>query len=64
MSMILRFYDPKKGNITLDGHDLKDMTLNSLRSSMSVVNQEVMLFDDTIIENIRYGKEDATKDKL
>lgn len=64
MSMILRFYDPKKGNITLDGHNLKDMTLNSLRSSMSVVNQEVMLFDDTIIENIRYGKEDATKEEI
>lgn len=64
MSMILRFYDPKKGNITLDGHNLKDITLNSLRSSMSVVNQEVMLFDDTIIENIRYGKEDASKEEI
>ncbi len=64
MSMILRFYDPKSGEVTLDGHNLKDITINSLRKSMSVVNQEVMLFDDTIIENIRYGKEDATEDQI
>ncbi len=64
MSMILRFYDPKSGEITLDGHNLKDLTIKSLRGSMSVVNQEVMLFDDTIIENIRYGKENATKEEI
>ncbi len=64
MSMILRFYDPKSGNVTLDSHDLKDLNLNSLRQSMSVVNQEVMLFDDTIIENIRYGKENATEEEI
>ena len=64
MSMILRFYDPKSGEISLDGHNLKDITINSLRKSMSVVNQEVMLFDDTIIENIRYGKEDATEEQI
>jgi subfamily B ATP-binding cassette protein MsbA len=64
MSMILRFYDPKLGAIKLDGHDLRDITLKSLRGSMSVVNQEVMLFDDTILENIRYGKEDATEEEI
>jgi len=64
MSMILRFYDPKSGKITLDGNDLKDLTIDSLRQSMSVVNQEVMMFDDTIIENIRYGKEDATEEEI
>ena len=64
MSMILRFYDPKSGTISLDNHDLKDITINSLRQSMSVVNQEVMLFDDTIIENIRYGKENATEEQI
>jgi subfamily B ATP-binding cassette protein MsbA len=64
MSMILRFYDPKSGKITLDGHDLKDITIDSLRQSMSVVNQEVMMFDDTIIENIRYGKENATEEEI
>lgn len=64
MSMLLRFYDPESGKITLDGHDLRDLTLESVRGAMSVVNQEVMLFDDTIIENIRYGKVDASEAQI
>lgn len=64
MSMILRFYDPNSGKITLDGYDIRDVTIESLRAAMSVVNQEVMLFDDTILENIRYGKVDATKEEI
>ena len=64
MSLILRFYDPNLGSIKLDGHNISDLTLKSLRSSMSVVNQEVMLFDDTILENIRYGKVDATEEQI
>ena len=64
MSMILRFYDPSSGAVKLDGHNISDLTLKSLRSSMSVVNQEVMLFDDTILENIRYGKVDATEEQI
>lgn len=64
MSMILRFYDPQSGVITLDNHDIKNLTIDSLRSSMSVVNQEVMLFDDNIIENIRYGKENASEEEI
>jgi len=64
MSMILRFYDPKQGQVKLDGNNIADITLKSLRNSMSVVNQEVMLFDDTILENIRYGKTDATEQEI
>lgn len=64
MSMILRFYDPKVGVISLDGHDLRDLSLKSVRNSMSVVSQEIMLFDDTILENIRYGKEDASDEEI
>lgn len=64
MSMILRFYDPKSGAITLDDHDIRDLTIDSLRQSMSVVNQEVMLFDDSVFENIRYGKQDATEEQI
>ncbi len=64
MNMILRFYDPQGGAVKLDSHDIRDLTLKSLRSSMSVVNQEVMLFDDTILENIRYGKEGATEEQI
>lgn len=64
MSMLLRFYDPQKGYIEIDGHRIDEVTIKSLRTSMSVVNQEVMLFDDTIIENIRYGKENATREEI
>jgi subfamily B ATP-binding cassette protein MsbA len=64
MNMILRFYDPKHGQIQIDGHNIKNLTISSLRNAVSVVSQEVMLFDDTIIENIRYGKEDATKEDI
>ncbi len=64
MSMILRFYDPNSGRILLDNYDIKDLTLESLRSSMAVVNQEIMLFDDTVLENIRYGKEEATQEQI
>ena len=64
MSMILRFYDPSAGSIKLDGQDIRDLKIKSLRQSMSVVNQEVMLFDDTVLENIRYGKEEATEEEI
>ncbi len=64
MSMILRFYDANQGSVMLDGHDIRDITLKSLRGAMSVVNQEVMLFDDTIIENIRYGKTDVSEEEI
>lgn len=64
MSMILRFYDPESGRVTIDGYDIRDLTLKSVRKSMSVVNQEVMLFDDTILENLRYGKEGATEEEV
>jgi len=64
MNMILRFYDPQSGRVLLDGNDIRDLTVKSLRGSMAVVNQEVMLFDDTVLENIRYGKEDATKEQI
>lgn len=64
MNLILRFYDLESGVIKIDGHDIRDLTLHSLRASMSVVNQEVMLFDDTVLENIRYGKEGATEEQI
>ena len=64
MSLLLRFYDPLDGKILLDGHDLRDLKLKSIRSSMAFVNQEVQLFDDTIKENIRYCKLDATDEEI
>jgi ATP-binding cassette subfamily B protein len=53
--LILRFYDPSEGGITLDGHDLRDLDLNQLRANIAVVLQETLLFDGTVEENILAG---------
>lgn len=63
-SLLLRFYDPDKGYITLDGHDIRRVTQDSLRDNIGVVSQDTFLFHDTIEENIRYGRLDATKDEI
>jgi subfamily B ATP-binding cassette protein MsbA len=59
-SLLLRFYDPSKGRITLDGQDYRDLELSSLRSQIAIVAQDTFLFDDTVANNIRYGRPDAT----
>jgi ATP-binding cassette subfamily B protein/subfamily B ATP-binding cassette protein MsbA len=59
-SLLLRFYDPTGGRITLDGRDLRDLTLESLRRNVALVLQEPVLFSATIRENIAYGRPDAT----
>ena len=56
-NMVPRFYSPTGGSITLDGHDLSDLTLVSLRANISLVSQEVVLFNDTVAANIAYGQE-------
>lgn len=58
--LLLRFVDPDEGAIRLDGRDLRDLTVESLRESTAVVLQETMLFDRTIAENIGFGRADAT----
>jgi subfamily B ATP-binding cassette protein MsbA len=63
-SLLLRFYDPDKGYITLDGHDVRRVTQDSLRDNIGVVSQDTFLFHDTIEENIRYGRLDATKEEI
>ena len=60
VNLVGRFYDPVSGRITVDGHDLRDVTIRSLREQIAVVPQEPILFADTIRENIRYGRLDAT----
>lgn len=60
-SLIPRFYDPTSGAITLDGHDLRDIQLESLRRQISIVLQDVFLFNGTITENIQYGAPIATE---
>ena len=64
-SLILRFYKQQKGSITLDGDDINDISLKSLRDQVSLVSQETTLFDDTIGRNIMYGMlEDYDEDRL
>lgn len=60
IKLILRFYDVTAGQIRLDGHDLRDLQLNDLRSSVGLVSQDVFLFHGTVRENIAYGSFDAT----
>lgn len=63
ISLLLRFYDPVEGQILIDGHDLRDVTLNSIHQQMGVVLQDTYLFSGTILDNIRFGKWDATRDE-
>lgn len=62
--LVARFYDPKSGRITLNGVDLRDYQLNSFRSMIGVVQQEVFLFDGTVFENIAYANRDATREEV
>ena len=63
-NLIPRFYDPTEGDILLDGKNLRRITLQSLRSSIGVVQQEVYLFSGSIYENIAYGKPGATRQEV
>ncbi len=64
LNLILRFYDVSSGRILIDGNDVRDVTQKSLRDAIAYVGQEVQLFDDSVIENIRYTKKDATIDEI
>lgn len=64
ISLIARFYDPRQGRISLDGQDIRDITLCSLRNQISVVLQDVFLFNGSIAENIAYGSEKATMEQI
>ncbi len=63
-ALIPRFYDPQSGSVTIDGIDVRDVTLASLRRAIGIVTQETYLFHDTIAANLRYGKMDATDEEL
>jgi len=64
VSLIPRFYAPESGRILLDGRDLRDITLKSLRRQISIVLQEPLLFSGTVAENIRYGRLEATDEEV
>ena len=62
--LISRFYEPQKGRILIDGHDISDITIESLRHNISTVLQDTFLFNGTISENISYAKPDATLEEI
>ena len=64
LSLLLRFWDPAAGRITVDGQDIRDVTQESLRGAIGMVPQDTVLFNDTIAYNIRYGRPDASEDDV
>lgn len=62
--LIPRFYDVTGGSVTIDGRDVRSITLKSLRKHIGIVQQDVYLFADTVMENIRYGRPDATDEEI
>lgn len=64
VNLIPRFYDTSEGKITIDGVDIKELDMNTLRANIGVSLQDVILFSGTIAENIRYGKPDATDEEV
>ena len=64
LNLIPRFYDPESGAITIDGQDLREVTLASLRAEIALVSQEILLFDDTLRANIAYGRPDANQGEI
>lgn len=63
-ALLLRFYDPSEGAIRIDGADIREFTLKSLRRQIAMVGQETFLFNDTAEANIRYGRPEATKEEV
>ncbi|MCR5178159.1 MAG: ABC transporter ATP-binding protein/permease [Lachnospiraceae bacterium] len=63
-SLIPRFYDVSDGSICIDGRDIRDVTLKSLRNNIGIVQQDVYLFAGTVYDNIRYGRPDATREEV
>ena len=64
VSLLLRFYDPTKGRVTIDGVDIREVTFESLRGQMALVSQEVVIFDQTVAENISCGNLGASREEI
>ena len=64
VKLLLRFYDPRSGRVTVDGHDVRDLSFTSLRGSIGLVSQDVFLFDGSVAENIAYGRVDASREDI
>ncbi len=64
VNLLPRFHDPVSGRVLVDGHDLREVTLGSLRAQIGIVAQDTVLFDDTVRNNIRYGRRDASNQQV
>ncbi|MCC7247016.1 MAG: ABC transporter ATP-binding protein [Lysobacter sp.] len=64
INLLPRLFDPRDGRITIDGHDVRTLSLDWLRQQISIVSQDVFLFGGTVAENLRYGRLDATDDEI
>ncbi|WP_299801781.1 ABC transporter ATP-binding protein/permease [uncultured Shewanella sp.] len=64
VKLLFRFYDVDHGQICIDGHDIRSLTQNCLRKAIAIVPQDTVLFNDTLVENIRYGRPDATREEI
>jgi len=63
INLLCRFYEQQEGQITVDDYDIRDVTMHSLRSQMGIVMQEPFLFSGTVMENIKFGRPEATDDE-
>ena len=63
-ALLARFYDPQEGSVSIDGMDLRKITLESLKNQIALVDQETFLFNDTISNNISYGRRDASDELI
>ena len=64
INLLPRFYDPQKGSLSIDGQNISDVTLSSLRKNISLVSQDIILFDDTVRANIAYAKMNASEEQI
>ena len=64
INLLPRFWDVSNGRVTIDGHDIRDVTLKSLREQIGLVLQDTFLFSDTVLNNIRYGRPEATDEEV
>jgi subfamily B ATP-binding cassette protein MsbA len=64
VNLLFRFYDPTRGSIRIDGLDLRELSLTDLRQQMALVSQDIVLFDETVAENIASGKLDASREEI
>jgi subfamily B ATP-binding cassette protein MsbA len=64
LSLVLRFYDPLSGTVSIDGTDIRDVTLSSLRRHIALVSQDITIFDDTVAGNIAYGLPNASMEQI